>query len=152
MSSEKDLYCIVYRSDATVFMDSAKLESITEQAIVRNKDLKVTGVLLCDGFQFIQYLEGPKKALQALYQLISHSTSHTNVRILVDTPIKEREFPKWFMGLMRPTQSELLNAMNWDWWDNINDHPWNGSANKGVQKLITFCDQLGVEPTGSYDL
>lgn len=152
MSAESALSCIVYKSDATVFMDSSKLESIIREAIERNKDLNVTGVLLSDGLQFIQYLEGPRKSLQALYTLIVKSSAHTNVTVLVDNPIKQREFPKWFMGLLRPSQSDLLNVMNWDWWDNINDHPWDGSNNRGIQKLIQFCDQMGVEPTGSYEM
>lgn len=152
MNTESDLYCIVYQSEATVFMSTQKLESIIEQAIPRNKELNITGVLLSDGHLFIQYLEGPKKSLQLVYELILQSASHTKIKVLVDQPIKKREFPKWFMGLMRPSQSELLDILNWEWWDNINDRPWNNRNNVGIQKLHEFCNQLGTEPAGSYEL
>lgn len=97
-------------------------------------------------------LEGPKKSLQLVYKLILQSASHTKIKVLVDQPIKKREFPKWFMGLMRPSQSELLDILNWEWWDNINDRPWNNRNNVGIQKLHEFCNQLGTEPAGSYEL
>ncbi|MDX1668569.1 MAG: BLUF domain-containing protein [Limnobacter sp.] len=151
MESSTSLNCLVYKSKTTSHLSPLKLEDITASACERNSELNVTGVLLSDGDYFIQYLEGPQSALDTVLQIIRNSTSHLDLTILVNQPITHREFPKWFMGLIQPTQSEMLNIMNWEWWDNINDHPWGDHSNLGVQALKEFCADHNAEEVGSQE-
>lgn len=151
MNQTTDLYCLVYQSEATTRLNTQKLEEIISKASKRNPEFDITGVLLSDGSYFIQYLEGPKGNLDQLYQIIANSTSHHNLKVLVKQPIDQREFPKWFMGLLQPTESEMLDIMNWDWWDNINDRPWSEHSNSGVQMLRRFCANHGAAEVGAQD-
>lgn len=152
MNAELQLHCIVYQSKASAFINTKELEFITQQSITRNKKFNVTGVLLCDGYHFIQYLEGTKESLQTIYEFILKSSLHSDIKILADNPIRQREFPKWFMSLMRISESELLNMMNWDWlinwdwWDNTDNKPLQNCRNPGIQKLRDFCERSGVKP------
>lgn len=148
MSSSAPLFSLVYKSEATTQMNTARLESITEKAIARNADLGVTGVLLSDGAHFIQYLEGPKKSVEALYAIIKDNPAHTCVKKLISAPISSRAFPKWFMGLIQPSTSELLNLMHWEWWDTINDNPLPEDSTEGVRRLKIFCEKAGARPMG----
>ena len=63
-----------------------------------NARANITGLLLYKGGNFMQAIEGPKAAVQALYERIQNDPRHTGVYKLLERPITEREFSNFSMG------------------------------------------------------
>ena len=112
-----DLYGLVYVSTATPRADIAEIEGLLDRAQVSNSRAGLTGVLLYDGGNFMQYVEGPAEALARVYASIRGSSLHTGVIEILREPMRAREFPEWSMafrsvaafGLSHPApRDELL--------------------------------------------
>ena len=63
-----------------------------------NEQLGITGMLLYKNNEFMQALEGRESAVAYLAHRISRDPRHREVRIILNTPAKNREFPDWTMG------------------------------------------------------
>jgi len=94
------MFRMVYVSTATGPMDGPALEALLRVARANNARLGVTGVMLYHDGSFLQILEGPRAAVQALYARIAGDQRHGGVIQLLATPITERAFPDWQMGLV----------------------------------------------------
>ncbi|MGN7610595.1 BLUF domain-containing protein [Magnetococcales bacterium HHB-1] len=64
----------------------------------KNPELDITGALLFHFDLFLQYLEGPEKAVKDLYTQISSDPRHINCKVIMEEQISERRFPNWSMG------------------------------------------------------
>lgn len=94
------LYRILYRSKISGLVTNQEIEEIAEKARIKNKKLNITGILLSVDDYFMQVLEGDEEAVKELYyKVIFHDRRHTRLRILLEGPIKERDFPGWDMGI-----------------------------------------------------
>ncbi len=93
------LYHLAYRSTACPELDADGLLRILEHARVKNNRLQITGLLLVNDRQIIQFLEGPVEAVQAVYAAIEADSRHQDVTLLTAGPLTCREFPDWAMGL-----------------------------------------------------
>ena len=103
-----DLYHLAYVSDARLadpedrpdprFLEYS-LKKILETARKNNKATEVTGALLYTGKHFAQVLEGPQRAVNHWFQLISQDLRHGNVTPLFYERITERQFDGWSMAL-----------------------------------------------------
>ena len=67
----------------------------------------ITGCLLSGQNSFLQILEGPKKAIQDLYEIIVKDSRHTDIKKLCDEAIKERLFSQWSM------KSDNFDKIEW---------------------------------------
>ncbi|QYM76939.1 BLUF domain-containing protein [Leucobacter luti] len=108
-SNPVDLRAIVYSSDATAPVDEPQLIELLERARSKNGRLGITGILFFRGGRFLQYIEGPRTALDELYDDISRDSRHTHLRVLLNAEISERRFDTWRMGYeaLRPTSPQL---------------------------------------------
>ncbi|WP_189338356.1 BLUF domain-containing protein [Sphingobium sp. SCG-1] len=93
---------IVYLSKATIAGDEADLAAIFDQSRHNNAIDGVTGLLWFEGGWFLQAFEGPAESVAPTFARIRADTRHTNITILVDRPISQREFGTWTMGRFRP--------------------------------------------------
>ena len=75
----------------------ACLMRILAQAQCRNTALGVTGVLILRGNIFLQTLEGPANAVNALFSSIRQDKRHHNIYVLLNEPLQERRFGDWAM-------------------------------------------------------
>lgn len=116
-----DLFALLYVSTATPLVDVAKIDGLLERAQISNSRAGLTGVLLFDGGCFMQYVEGPAKAIGQLYPRICRSTLHGGIVELLREPIVRREFPEWSMafrsvnafGMSHPAPlSEMLDPFH----------------------------------------
>jgi hypothetical protein len=57
----------------------------------------VTGALICRHDVYLQLIEGPEDAIDALYARILADDRHTNVELLLSEDMGERLFPAWAM-------------------------------------------------------
>ncbi len=89
----------VYRSRATHAMDHAELRHLLEQARARNAHEGLTGLLVYHDGCFVQWLEGPAKAVERVWQSILRDPRHTEIEALPTPWSPVRLFPDWHMHL-----------------------------------------------------
>lgn len=97
--TKSDLYQLIYLSQARRPMDDAELMVIQREAMARNQEVEVTGVLLYGSGKFLQLLEGPREVLAELFGRIAFDMRHERTRLLHHGPIKTRSAPSWSMGV-----------------------------------------------------
>ncbi len=86
----------IYMSQPFGF-EKAILAGILSQARRNNRELDITGALICRRDMYIQLIEGPEAAIDALLARIAVDDRHTNVRMLLSGETGERMFPEWAM-------------------------------------------------------
>jgi Sensors of blue-light using FAD len=78
-SAGEHLYQLAYCSLAKENVSPAALHALLEQARVRNTRHNITGMLMYDGGMFIQWIEGPMPAVQALWEKLLADPRHYGV-------------------------------------------------------------------------
>lgn len=99
-----------YVSTATELPSDAQLEDLLRQARKNNDTDGITGVLLyCKG-TFMQYVEGPPPAIDALWERLARDRRHHGVIELFDEPRAERIFDGWSMAF-RTADAGQIDAL-----------------------------------------
>lgn len=93
------LYRLVYRSRANLPEASAEAEvaDLVARARAANARIGITGALLHVDGQFLQAIEGPLEAVEALFEKICSDLRHRDVQLLELAPAEERLFGAWAM-------------------------------------------------------
>ncbi|MEQ8410385.1 MAG: BLUF domain-containing protein [Erythrobacter sp.] len=73
------------------------VDSILEASARNNPERGITGLLLYNGRNFLQLIEGEESALVALMVRIGNDPRHTGVSILERRAIEQRACPGWAM-------------------------------------------------------
>ncbi|MFI7589228.1 BLUF domain-containing protein [Spongisporangium articulatum] len=110
------LHRLTYASVPTVVTPSAlgEIMAVSER---KNEAAGIGGVLLYyprsahDDGAFIQVLEGDRGLLEDLYERLADDPRHRSLRLLSSTPIAERRFSAWGMGLRNLTGRDLQEAL-----------------------------------------
>lgn len=87
---------IIYRSQPFGF-DHAMLAGILSGARRNNQRDDITGALICRHDLYLQLIEGPASAIDALYARIVVDDRHGDVRLLLTDEVPQRMFPDWAM-------------------------------------------------------
>lgn len=87
---------LIYRSQPFVF-DRAMLAGILVQARRNNQRDDITGALICRQDLYLQLIEGPEAAIDAVYAKITADHRHDSVHLLLADTVEERMFPEWAM-------------------------------------------------------
>lgn len=138
-----DLLAIAYVSSATHLMTVPQLESLLVEARNLNRESSVSGVLLYNDGNFIQYFEGSKGAMISTYERIRSSRRHKGIIELMNEGIAERSFPDWQMGFAQPTQSELLSLSTARWQRTVGEAPSSLATSPGLALLRSFWKGAG---------
>lgn len=93
-----NLYKLVYTSSRRPHCDEQEIQNILNACKRNNPHEDITGILLHSKNRFLQYLEGDKDAIMALYERIKTDNRHGGVNRRYYGPITERLFPSWQMG------------------------------------------------------
>lgn len=86
------LSTIIYRSHISDEVLIKTLEALAEKANLVNESNNVTGILLFNGTHFFQVLEGPEKAVFAIYEAICNDPRHHNLVELMRDYAPARRF------------------------------------------------------------
>ena len=97
---------LLYVSTADPEMKPSTLERIIAIAQERNASLNITGLLVYTGTHFMQLLEGPKDAVEAVFDMICQDDRHSAIARLIAEPVEERSCPDWSMAL------QVIDAAN----------------------------------------
>lgn len=89
---------LIYASSASRLMSGDELVELLRQARAKNEKLHVTGMLLYQGGNFLQVLEGEEETVTELYEVIRSDPRHYDVTPILKRPVTERIFPDWEMG------------------------------------------------------
>lgn len=73
------------------------LAGILSTARRNNPREGITGALICRHDLYLQLIEGPADAINALYAMIAADDRHCNVELLLTEDMGERMFPDWAM-------------------------------------------------------
>ncbi|MCR2746206.1 BLUF domain-containing protein [Limnobacter parvus] len=91
---------LLYCSQAKPDFNKDTLDEILLTSRKNNSEAGITGVLVHGGGMFMQVLEGPEQAVLRTYVKILDDKRHTDSRIIHITPVKERLFSNWTMGVV----------------------------------------------------
>ncbi len=86
-----------YRSTARIKSPECEIPKLVSQSAESNRKLGMTGILLFDGFYFMQTLEGSWDPLIELFLRICEDTRHTDVVPFGVSQIDNRKFHDWHM-------------------------------------------------------
>ena len=92
------IYQLVYVSAALRLWTDEELAELLRKSRDNNERAGVTGMLLYQGGNFMQALEGPEEAVKATEARIVADPRHRGVIVLVEGMISKRQFPAWTMG------------------------------------------------------
>lgn len=86
---------LIYTSQSETFADLKKMQRLVVQSRENNLKREITGALLQDQQSIIQVLEGTTDSVNALFAKILRDPRHTDVVLIMERPIAEREFGEW---------------------------------------------------------
>lgn len=87
-----------YVSQATHDMGMLSLMNLLDDAVHKNAEKELTGVLFYDTGIFGQILEGYPAQLAEVWHAIAADHRHDNIQILGISPITKRNFSNWAMN------------------------------------------------------
>jgi hypothetical protein len=92
------MFHIGYVSSAVREFTKPQLLALLRRSRNKNERLGITGLLLYQGGNFMQVLEGDEPSVRHLYEIIYGDPRHKHIYILFEETIPEREFPNWSMA------------------------------------------------------
>tara|TARA_B110000263_G_scaffold148430_1_gene128746 strand:- start:177 stop:665 length:489 start_codon:yes stop_codon:yes gene_type:complete len=101
-NTQAPLLCrLIYKSN-TCWDDLSNemLVDLAKQSAENNQAMDVSGLLVLSGETFLQVLEGPSDAVNALYVKIIADPRHSSPRLLSFEPITSRQFSEWSMHVV----------------------------------------------------
>lgn len=109
------LRAICYTSQLLPGLGWDKLDELVQDAAEFNVTAGVTGLLLFDGSNVLQYFEGPEDGVRIAYSRIVGSTSHMDIVELGRGIVGRRNFPYWSMRALPAEEGEIRGAKKMDW-------------------------------------
>lgn len=101
-----DVYKILYCSKNLIEGENAtrdaEITQILQTSRRKNKEQNVTGALLFDSGYFAQALEGPRLAIELIFERIQRDPRHGDVTVLSSQTDGRRNFPEWSMAHVAP--------------------------------------------------
>ncbi len=92
------MYRLIYISTASDALTAADIDDIVETAIRNNEPRNITGVLVYNGLNFLQVLEGTRADVENIYNRILLDTRHVSVTTVLTETAEIRIFSGWHMA------------------------------------------------------
>ena len=102
----ESLHTLTFLSTAVEPFGHDALAGLLHQARLRNRAWGLTGRMLYADGHFIQTLEGPGPAVDAMFALIEADPRHRDVLVALRETTEHRNFPDWSMGFDTATAEE----------------------------------------------
>jgi blue light- and temperature-responsive anti-repressor len=98
----KILYCSQNLIEGENAKRDAEIAQILRAARRKNKEHNITGALLFNSGYFAQALEGPRLAIEQIFERIQRDPRHGEVTVLSSQTDGRRDFPEWSMAYVAP--------------------------------------------------
>lgn len=108
MNKVPELHEVLYLSTLAPDAPLKVISDIASRARKANAAAGITGLLVFDGMQFCQQIEGPRKAVLALTERIRQDPRHVDVDILYHGPLVQRRFRHFGLGYTAVDDVEAL--------------------------------------------
>ena len=96
-----DHYAFLFVSTLADDMPPDCVADIARQARANNARTDITGLLVFDGENFAQLMEGPKDTVLPVAERMSHDPRHCGWEVLYEAEIATpRQFPTWRLGYL----------------------------------------------------
>jgi hypothetical protein len=141
MEETDRVYRLIYVSSAIEYFDEAALMDLLAQARANNARLGITGLLLYGEGAFLQLLEGPRDAVEALYATIREDSRHTLCMVLDEDAHVPRLFGDWRMAFHRRPWTQG-SAIFWR-----PTRRWLSCLPPGPSPRAGCCLHFGTDPT-----
>ena len=110
------MHRLLYRSQVADGVKAADVFDIVAQSERNNPKHAMTGFLLQEFDSFLQFLEGPVFAVEALLTRIEEDPRHSNLEVLYREDAQTRLFDEWSMKHLlifgeRPGLEQLRNIL-----------------------------------------
>lgn len=107
---------MIYVSSAPGRMNTAELDEILRISRRNNERDAISGLLLYADGNFIQAVEGPQAAIEALLGRLDRDPRHYDITIVGRIPLDQRQFADWSMGFRRfdGSEGEAISAAFFD--------------------------------------
>lgn len=92
------IHRLSYVSTAVPNLKTSDIDAIVDVAQRGNAEAAITGLLLFNGINFLQTLEGKEDRVKSLVERIKSDPRHSGVIVLGDGPCESRAFSGWSMG------------------------------------------------------
>ncbi len=89
---------VLYRSEACESITDREVQKIISTSARSNARADITGFLHYDHGHFLQYLEGPYRALSRKLAVIERDPRHHAFTVIAEGTNDTRVFPSWGMG------------------------------------------------------
>jgi hypothetical protein len=108
---------VVYAGEARIALNEARLSELVVASEQRNARLGVTGHAYFHGGRWIEYLEGPREAVEEIIATLTQDPRFTLHQLLRSEAPAQRRFPDWrldacdYTDLMDLRLEHVLEAM-----------------------------------------
>jgi Sensors of blue-light using FAD len=108
-----DLYQFFYVSQIAGPRAHETVSTVVAQARPLNQARDITGLLVFDGAQVCQYLEGESPELAALWERLAQDGRHERMRVLHHAPLEgPRRFARWRLGYLNLDDGRDLSCFD----------------------------------------
>lgn len=150
---------LIYISTASSSLSMSALERLVQQAEQRNRKRGMTGVLLYNGTEFLQCLEGDFKEVSAVYQQILVDPCHHDVHLLQAVPIHEHLFSGWPLRFfpVGPVANVHVEPTVYSYLDPRLSRPWAKMGQGALDMIFEYAkvkkelEKERPRPFSSYD-
>lgn len=122
---------LTYLSVATAPLEASGLEELLRVSRERNTASAITGMLLYVDEQFIQTLEGERRAVEATMERIVADPRHHQVDVTLVEELAERQFLDWSMGFKTVSGSVVAELPGFSDFLESGSHAYRNSASLG---------------------
>ena len=98
MAGEQPLHRLTYVSTVTSSLDADEVSALVAQARSNNIRHEISGLLLFNGLNFLQTLEGPRSAVEHVFAAIARDPRHHGVVRVQAEDTDARAFAEWSMA------------------------------------------------------
>ena len=102
------LKSLAYTSWANPGLLANDIDAILGTSRANNAERSVTGLLIYNGSNFLQILEGAEREIDALIEVIRADKRHTNLTIRDERAIERRSFDDWAMAYLSRENLEFI--------------------------------------------
>lgn len=143
-----DLKYIAYLSTCNQPLATDAVDKILASAQAYNKKVGVTGALLYDENNFIQYIEGPEESITDVFSRICAASQHNRILQLGSDKIQSRIFDQWHMGFCRAPHSAIQTLTHANWEKSLSAIENTSTENDGLGLLLDYWASFGNTTEG----
>jgi hypothetical protein len=133
---------LTYASRASHSVSPELIRSILDSSQQNNPAQGLTGILCCNADIFLQALEGPREAVNALYNRLADDTRHKDLTVLDYAEIDQRLYSSWSMGWASAKQANRELFLKYSGSDRFDPFAMNAAQISGL--LSELRDSVGA--------